>query len=406
MRVAVISYEYPPSELTGGIGTYTENLVKLLNQRGVDVEVFCGPGGTVAEGETMVHRVDADTPAAFREAYGVLLRQRHEVKPFSVAEAPEIHGEGLGLLESAPDIPLVVRFHTPGWLVGELNHVPQPLSRQLRFVVAGLIRGRRQFLQRDRQKVRKKEAIEEYVARRAALCVSPTRSLAEILISRWRLERSRIRISANVFEAPPGLAGLSPASGTPLITYLGRLEVRKGIVELAEALPRVFRALPGIHVQFIGESLASPCPGVTMKKWLIKKLKPWARQLIFAGKIDRDQLPGYFERSSLTVLPSRWENFPNTCLEAMAAGQPVIGSVHGGMAEILEDHKTGILVDPSNPVELSEAVIRCIRDSEGSRVLGKRARESLETLCNKEYLFSEYMDNYRTAIGFSCEQPV
>ena len=76
----------------------------------------------------------------------------------------------------------------------------------------------------------------------------------------------------------------------------------------------------------------------------------------------------------MCVFPSVWENFPYVCLEAMAAGRGVIASSGGGMAEIIDDGRTGRLVEPRDPRGLADAMLEMLADPAGRIAMGKKAR--------------------------------
>jgi glycosyltransferase involved in cell wall biosynthesis len=61
--------------------------------------------------------------------------------------------------------------------------------------------------------------------------------------------------------------------------------------------------------------------------------------------------------ADLFVCPSRDDNFPNVVLEAMACGVPVVGFDVGGMADVVRDGETGILVEPENVAGLRETIL-------------------------------------------------
>ncbi len=67
----------------------------------------------------------------------------------------------------------------------------------------------------------------------------------------------------------------------------------------------------------------------------------------FVGAVKSEDLAEQLSRCDIMVLPSRWENFPFACWESMAAGRAVVGSVRGGMADVIEHGKSGLLVEPN-----------------------------------------------------------
>ena len=80
----------------------------------------------------------------------------------------------------------------------------------------------------------------------------------------------------------------------------------------------------------------------------------------FYGECPRDTLPQWLAEARIAVVPSRWENFPNSCIEAMASGLPVIATCEGGMAEMIADGESGWLSPIARPDQLADALRRAL----------------------------------------------
>ncbi|HBO45907.1 MAG TPA: hypothetical protein DD670_18700, partial [Planctomycetaceae bacterium] len=88
----------------------------------------------------------------------------------------------------------------------------------------------------------------------------------------------------------------------------------------------------------------------------------------------RADVPAILARSSLLVLPSRWEGMPNVVLEAMAAGLPVIATNVEGVAELLGDDADGQMVPFGDMAAFAAAVTRVLSDRDLAERLGRRNR--------------------------------
>lgn len=82
----------------------------------------------------------------------------------------------------------------------------------------------------------------------------------------------------------------------------------------------------------------------------------------FLGFLTEDEIVRELDSSDLFVLPSLVEGIPVCAMEAMAVGVPVIATNIAGTSELIQDGKTGLLVRPSDPEALAEAVVRMIGD--------------------------------------------
>src|SRR5689334_17158524 len=123
MRVAFVSFEFPPDTRHGGIATYLDQAVRMLSQAGHDVEVFAGSrvrSGEEPSGGGIVHRIQAAEFAEFAEKVPAVVAGRHQCRPFDVVEAPEFQVEYRHLAREIPNLPLVVKLHTPTFKIRQL----------------------------------------------------------------------------------------------------------------------------------------------------------------------------------------------------------------------------------------------------------------------------------------------
>lgn len=142
-----------------------------------------------------------------------------------------------------------------------------------------------------------------------------------------------------------------PAGDGPVVGFVGRLEPRKGPLDLVAAAPAIRAAVPGARVIFVGDQpygadedyadQVKSAPGVEHVGWVD----------------DGAAIMSHFD---VLVLPSRQEPFGTVLSEAMAAGTPVVATRVGGLAEVIEDGITGRLVEPDHPDELAAAVIEVL----------------------------------------------
>ena len=108
MKIAFISYEYPPDTAYGGVATYVYQAARMLYERGHYVEVFAGSPhryGTKNEEGIIVHRIVIKEREKFSEHIGSVFAQRHAATKFDILEGPEVHADARGAVELVPDIP-------------------------------------------------------------------------------------------------------------------------------------------------------------------------------------------------------------------------------------------------------------------------------------------------------------
>lgn len=396
MNVALISLEYPPETAFGGIATYARQAAHMLAGHGHLVEVFAGTNGkekTHCEDGIVVHRVPMQE-GLFTRNVGIAFARRHEQVRFDVLEGPEFRADALEAVRLVPDIPLVVKLHTPFYVCGALGRMERGLVSQGRTLL-GVARRRAQCVfpkmpMRDWEHVHALQADE---------VVSPSQSLADMMTREWKLDKSRV-VSIPISYTPgPAMLAIPADTDTSRVTFLGRLEVRKGVVDLGRAIPLVLKHCPQAKFRFVGEAQASPDPALNMEQYLKQELVACAESCEFVGKVPLDSIPQILAETDICVFPSLWENFPLVCLEAMSAARGVVGSRAGGMAEMLDGGKVGRLATPRHPEEIASAIIELLQNLALRVTLGQAARQRVLDMYNVERVVALQEAGYQRAIA-------
>jgi glycogen(starch) synthase len=393
MRIAYVSFEYPPDTAIGGIATYVYQVSKMMLSRGHDVEVFCASPirsiSEVYEGIT-VHRIHTSDTKEFKNLVLAIFVNRQQEKAFDIIESPEYNGDGYEIKKLFPAIPLVVKLHTPTYFIKELDshYHKQSITnyQKLRFVLGGLLRGqiRRQYW-KDWEWRKSKYDIDYSITCLADQIHTPSVSLGDIVSKKWDIDRSKIFnvpypfIPSREFLQIP----ISDTSLTRNVTFIGRLEIRKGLVELAKAIPYVCKAIPEVKFKFVGKPVHSFIPSMDMKEYIESQLIDYKDHLEFA-QVTASEIPRVLAETDVCVFPSIWENFPNVCLESMSAGRSIVGSNRGGMKDMLEAPEAGLLVDPLNSIEIADAIIKLLSDSSLRARFGETARKKVMMTYNSE----------------------
>jgi glycogen(starch) synthase len=372
VRLAFVSYEYAGTAAGGGIGTYVRGAAAMMAARGHDVEVFTSaPVGSAAQPpNVLVHAAPVDRQR-FAHAVVPAFARRHIAQPFDVVEGPDFGADAIEIARSFPDLPLVVKLHTPTFLIDEIRHGYLSLWQKARFALGGVRRGR---LPRSYWRYDPACDPEREHAVAASEITAPTLAILDLVRSRWNLEPEWLSHIPNVFDPPAALLALPFATTTGRITYLGRLEARKGVIELAEAMSLVLRRADTARFRLVGRSLPHPTTGEDLAGHIRRSLGPFADAVEFVDGLPHSEIPRLLGDTDICVFPSVWENMPYVCLEAMAAGRGVIASNGSGMAEVVEDGRTGRLVPPRDPRTLADAILEMLADSTGRVEMGEKAR--------------------------------
>lgn len=182
-------------------------------------------------------------------------------------------------------------------------------------------------------------------------CFPVSQPLADLLVERCGIPPSRIQVIPNGIDpalfAPAG-GRQRAASAGPIIGTLARLDPRKGIPVLLRALAQVLPALPEASLVIGGDGEERVALEREAQDLGV------AGRARFAGPVHDP--PAFYRRLDLFVLPSLDEGFGLVVLEAMAAGLPVIGTRVGGVPDIIEHGRNGILVEPGDAGAIADAL--------------------------------------------------
>jgi len=182
----------------------------------------------------------------------------------------------------------------------------------------------------------------------------------------------------------------------PIILFVGRLSIRKGIHILVDAFKHVIKEFPEAKLLIAGKGF--------LKEYLRYKVK--ANNIVdkveFLGYISDEKLVKLYITSDIFVCPSIFaEAFGIVILEAMAAGKPVVATKVGGIPEIIDHEVNGLLVEPNDAGELSNAIIRLLSDKKEMNKMGKNARKKVEEAYDWNKLVFRILEIYEEVMTIS-----
>jgi glycosyltransferase involved in cell wall biosynthesis len=181
--------------------------------------------------------------------------------------------------------------------------------------------------------------------------------------------RARVRRLHNAVRLPD--AAVSPQAYAPRILCAGYITPRKGTFDLLHAFARIAKRNPEARLI---------CPGDGDAPGLIARAKE-------LGVADRVSCPGWLsaaemtqemQRATVFALPSHAEGVPMALLEAMSWGLPVVTTPVGGIPEVVEDQRNGVLVTPGDLDALEHALQELLDSPDERARLGNAARNTVE----------------------------
>lgn len=180
-----------------------------------------------------------------------------------------------------------------------------------------------------------------------------------------------------------------------VIGLVGRLTPIKGHPLFLKAMARVARVYPGVKFQIIGDA---PKPQYKEELLSLVKHLGLTDQVEFLG--TRYDIPELLSKMTVLVAPSVGEEaFGRVVIEAGAAGVPVVATRMGGLVDILENEKDGLLVPADDPRILADAVIRYIKDPEFAKNCAASLRKKVEQEYSLDLMFQKTVKVYEEILA-------
>jgi glycosyltransferase involved in cell wall biosynthesis len=204
------------------------------------------------------------------------------------------------------------------------------------------------------------------------------------------LPAAKISVKPNFITHDPGRG----EGGQRHVVYVGRLAHEKGVDVLIEAWRRTDLNIPLLIIGTgpLEDELKARCADMPMVKFL--------------GQQTIEQVYRATGQSLALALTSTcYEGMPRTVIEAFATATPVIATDHGSMSEMIEPHITGLLVNPGDAADLSDALSWAASNRPAMRMMGERARQTFETTYTGEANVSQLIGIYREASGGDRAMP-
>lgn len=409
LRILTVTTEYPPQVL-GGLGTHLSELANGLSDLGCEVTVLSstyGEAESYTQSNISVHWIPI--PRSLIQgpiAHVVTLSSEHFTRR---AEA---------LIKELKMRPAMIHCHD--WLT-------YPATRELGQSLGVPVVATLHLLYDPTTRWWGEEPDEEVIEIERSLCqqatalITVSHSMRELIKSTYGVPGERIRVIYNGMRtssdsedapSPDELARLRLSLAEPdekIIIFAGRMVPQKGITALLQSASEVVAR--NARVRYV---IAGSFPGVGAERLALahKDRYPehsnlWDR-LKFVGMVTRQHLARLYKVADIAVVPSVYEPFGYAAIEAMAAGLPVIATRAGGLAEVVVDGETGLLV-PVHTSEagphrvdvekLSEAQTFLLDNTRAAKRMGEAGRQRVAGEFTRERMVKSVRDFYRNVLA-------
>jgi glycosyltransferase involved in cell wall biosynthesis len=366
VHIGFVTTESPYGERSScGVAAYLRALIPALVASGQRVSVFANSHEErdfeTEAGQVSVHHFRlpsthwyAAKVPALRSLVTLPLRQLEWSAAFYRRVARIAAHDKIDVLESSEAgalfldnlAPFVLRLH--GSELTFRRHAGMPVDRSVRW----------------------NDSLEAYVSRRAFAITTPSHFQANEITRRRGWTAERVRVIPNPVSSTMLNAGLQFArngGSEQTVLYTGRLAPVKGIETLLAAAQVVHERNPAITFVLAGPWQMPHAPetyGLELNQESVHGVK-------WVGPQDQSELIGWYKRAGLFVMPSYYESFGISVLEAMAFGLPVVCSRAGGIPETVADGVTGMLFEPGNSAQLAATIAHLFDDKRHRSSLGR-----------------------------------
>ena len=340
MKVVVVSGIWPPD--VGGPASHAPEVAGFLHGRGHAVEVVTTAGAAPARQPYPVRWVSRRLPVGLRHAVAASRIARRAARSDVVYTTGMFGRSSLGsrvvgtpyVLKLTAD-PAHERARRRGLSAGDLEEFQQESG--------GL-------------RVRTLRAARDAELHGAARVLCPSAYLRDLVVG-WGVDPERVEVLPNPLPPLPDLPGRDEARRRlgiegPTLVFAGRLTAQKALGLSLEALARN----EGVSFLLAGEGDERvQLERRTAELGLDGRIR-------FLGPQARERVLELFRAADALLLSSSWENFPHAVVEALAVGTPVLATASGGVAEVVENERNGLLVRRGEPLELAGAIERFFAD--------------------------------------------
>lgn len=155
------------------------------------------------------------------------------------------------------------------------------------------------------------------------------------------------------------------------VGQVSKLWEGKGHEDIIDACPIIFEEVPDLKIFFVGDGpIRKKLEEIVYKNGL-------QGRIVFLGHCDN--IAEVTSALDIAVLASHFEGMGRVLLEAMAAGLPIVATRVGGIPDLVVDQETGFLVEPHNPEQLAQSILRLASDLELRKRMGNSGRQRVDS---------------------------
>ena len=402
MKLAFLAPEFLPP--LGGVGIYSVNLVKELSKcEDLDIHVFTPARGDDYDRESVLdyfgHRIQLHNISvarddfvynfAFqRQVFRQLPKYHQQYKYDLIHAANLVNMPDIFLKFRSVPVPTITTVHTTikGQVRGFLNTSKNPLSlaHSEKWSLAAY-----PFISFLERIYRSKSKYFITVSHKSAEIMKQDyhfKGIIEPIYNGIDFELYDYEKTGDPYHGFPQLKGKAQ-----IVLYAGRLIAQKGLKLFAQAISQ----FKDTEAYFVFTGRGSPeFLSNTLQQYGVSK-----ERYTYLGFVPGDVLPSVYKLSSIFVLPSFYENFPFSLLEAMSMKVPCIASDVGAIDEIIDDGKNGLLFPAGDLPSLVSRIRTLLQDEPKRKQMGEAGYKKVVAEFTSTRMAEKHLEFYEKVLG-------
>lgn len=406
LNIALVSPGWPLSEHPNGIVAYIENLIEGLSGTGHQTVVLSQSALKSEQGEYVVdlmHYAKKQTifkklksailshtqslprdQRAYQEMVSLYINRlvegvkQWEGDPFDLIEIEESFGLS-SYFNDQLDMPVVVRLHGPHFTMRDIMSLEGQWDYQLRVEHEG------------------------HAIRMADGVTSPSLDVLNQVRSYYDLELKNARVIPNAVPSVPLAERWDGGGAQPTILCVGRFDSHKGGDLIVDSFRTLATQNKDVVLNFVGPDRGVLQNGkkVMFEEYLHQTVPEASirSRINFLGHQSSEQVRMLRKHTTITVVASRYENFPLSLLESLATGTPTICPATGGMVEIVKDGFNGLLAEPNSAESLADKALMLLENTTLQNKLSAQAVTDTAARFSPAVVAQETLAYYQAVIA-------
>ena len=405
ISVAYISPGWPASDFPNGIVTYVQNIISGIGNA-LNTNILAHSVSRQEQSNDVVN-LSEHVPAKniwnkivdkvlYRLKFRLVYRKLNQRKWNNISESIS---NGLNSLQTMPDLLEVEEsFGLANWLVQNTD-IPVVTRLHGPWFINGPIM---QLAENDDFLPRVE--FEGKAIQHSHAITSPSLAVLNAVRDYYDLPLTRARVIPNpVGEVEKSLQWKRDPSLKSTLLFVGRFDLIKGGDIAIKAFNLIAQENHDIQFLFVGPDRGIPLDGETMffEQYVDENIDaPSIKNRIqFLGHCDSEAITQLRRTASVTIVTSRYENFPMTLLEALSTGCPTVATDVGGIGEILIDGYNGLLAKPDSPEDIAQQTLSLLQDHERADEFSKHAITDCRERFSPEVVAKQTVEFYQSVLS-------